>query len=404
MFILENQLKKLKISTSFISFVDDGLFISQSNSIDISNSHLYCSYNVLTELLEKFSLVVEHSKTEIFHFNRSHGAFNPPSLDLSLLGGKVLLPSNTWKYLGFIFDKKLTFYQHVDFYANKAISTVKCMKLLGNSSRGINPLQKHLLYRSCILPITLYGFQLWFYSRAPMAYHMKILNKMQRRAVIWILGAFKTFPSFGIEAIEDLIPIKLHLQKLRGRSQLRVYKLPHNHLLHSLIDSNPSRTTNFKSSALDSLTNCQRSLVKGHLINMANKSHECFSSFSLLNSEFSPGSRIIDTFSDCFSFNVCDKRNDIKFRAQKLDNLTIESSSSPSVALVALDASIKNNIVTSISHIHMVDKPLTRTIHQAVNVTSTKAELFAIRCGINQATRFDNISRIIVITDSIHVA
>jgi len=137
---------------------------------------------------------------------------------------------------------------------------------------------------------------------------------------------------------------------------------------------------------------------------MANKSHECFSSFSPLNSEFSPGSRIIDTFSDRFSFNVCDKRNDIKFRAQKLDDLTIESSSSPSVALVALDASIKNNIVTSISHIHMVDKPLTRTIHQAVNVTSTKAELFAIRCGINQATRFDNISRIIVITDSIHVA
>jgi len=137
---------------------------------------------------------------------------------------------------------------------------------------------------------------------------------------------------------------------------------------------------------------------------MANRSHECFSSFSLLNSEFSSGSRIIDTFSDRFSFNVCDKRNNIKFWAQELDDLTRESSLSPSVALVALDASIKNNVATSISHIHMVNKPLMRTIHQAVNVTSTKAELFAIRCGINQATHFDNISRIIVITDSIHTA
>ena len=95
MFILENQLKNLKIPTSFISFVDDGLFIPQCNSIDISNSHLHCSYNILTKLLEKFGLVVEHSKTEIFHFNRSHGAFNPPPLNLSLLEGKVLLPSNT---------------------------------------------------------------------------------------------------------------------------------------------------------------------------------------------------------------------------------------------------------------------------------------------------------------------
>jgi len=53
-----------------------------------------------------------------------------------------------------------------------------------------------------------------------MAYHMKILNKMQKQAVIWILGAFKTSPLFGVEAIAGLIPIKLHLQKLRGRSQL----------------------------------------------------------------------------------------------------------------------------------------------------------------------------------------
>jgi len=41
---------------------------------------------------------------------------------------------------------------------------------------------------------------------------------MQRRAAIWILGVFKTFPSYGIEVIAGLIPIKLHLQKLRGRS------------------------------------------------------------------------------------------------------------------------------------------------------------------------------------------
>jgi len=47
-----------------------------------------------------------------------------------------------------------------------------------------------------------------------------MLEKMQRRATIWILGAFKTSLSFGIEAIAGLISIKLHLQKLGGRSQL----------------------------------------------------------------------------------------------------------------------------------------------------------------------------------------
>ena len=86
------------------------------------------------------------------------------------------------------------FHQHIDFYVNKSIFTVKCMKILGNSNYGINSLQKHLLYRLCVLPIALYEFQLWFYNYAPMAYHLKVLGKMQRRVVIWILETFKTSP------------------------------------------------------------------------------------------------------------------------------------------------------------------------------------------------------------------
>ena len=112
--------------------MDDGLIISQNKSIDASNSHLFCSYNVLTKLLDKFGLIIKHSKTEIFHFNRLHGLFNPSPLDLSTIEGPTLHPKDPWKYLGFIFDRKLTFHQHINHYLNKAISMVKCMKLLGD--------------------------------------------------------------------------------------------------------------------------------------------------------------------------------------------------------------------------------------------------------------------------------
>ena len=68
------------------------------------------------------------------------------------------------------------------------------------------------------------------------------------------------------------------------------------------------------------------------------------------------------------------------------------------------DASIKNDIAISISHIHSMNSLLTKTVHHALFVTSTEAELFAIRCGINQACSKDNVSKIIVVTDSIHAA
>ena len=157
-YILEKCLLNLKIPIFILSFVNNGLLISQNKFIQMSNTNLFWSYNVTYSLFSKFGLVIEHRKSEIFHFSRFYGIFNSPSLDLTSLGGPILHSKNTWCYLGFFFDKKLFFHQHIDFYANKAISTVKCMKMLGNSTRGLNLLQKRCLYKSCTLPITFYSF------------------------------------------------------------------------------------------------------------------------------------------------------------------------------------------------------------------------------------------------------
>ena len=124
----------------------------------VLNANLYCSYNIILSLLMKFGLIMEYGKTEVFHFSRLYRVFNSPSLDLMLLRGYFLCSKSIWQYLGFIFDWKLFFWQHIDFYVNKAISIVKYMKMLGNSSKGLIPMQKRWLYRCCILPIALYGF------------------------------------------------------------------------------------------------------------------------------------------------------------------------------------------------------------------------------------------------------
>ena len=93
--ILEKHLKNLKIPISILLFVDNGLIITQNKSLDISNSHLFCSYNILSKLLDSFGLIIEHAKTENFHFNRLHRVFNPPLLDLSPIRGPILHPKDT---------------------------------------------------------------------------------------------------------------------------------------------------------------------------------------------------------------------------------------------------------------------------------------------------------------------
>ena len=84
--------------------------------------------------------------------------------------------------------------------------------------------------------------------------------------------------------------------------------------------------------------------------------------------------------------------------------MVIESSSMTSTAITVMDTSIKNNIATAVSHTHIPNRPLSKTHHHLAFIMSTEAELFAIRCGINQASLINNISKIIIITDSIHAA
>ena len=57
-----------------------------------------------------------------------------------------------------------------------------------------------------------------------------------------------------------------------------------------------------------------------------------------------------------------------------------------------------------ISHIHSHNNLIIKTIHCAINITTTEAKFFKIRCSINQAIGISNINCIFVITDSLHAA
>ena len=84
--------------------------------------------------------------------------------------------------------------------------------------------------------------------------------------------------------------------------------------------------------------------------------------------------------------------------------MTMHSFSLLHIAIIVTDASVKNDIATSVSHIHICDYPLIKMVHHTAFITSTGAKLFVIRCCINQAYNKKNISKIIVVTDSIHMA
>ena len=122
----------------------------------MKNANIFCSYNIISSLFNQFRLVIECSKLEVFHFSRSTKHIQPSLLDLRMLGGLLLYLKDTWQYLSFFFDKKLLFCHYIHHYTNKAFFTIKDMKILGNSNRGLSLVHKQLLYKMCVFPIILY--------------------------------------------------------------------------------------------------------------------------------------------------------------------------------------------------------------------------------------------------------
>ena len=139
------------------------------------------------------------------------------------------------------------------------------------------------------------------------------------------------------------------------------------------------------------------------IVDTNNCLNEVFPFFDRLHKELSSGFWLVDNFPDWFSFHTVNYKN-IKAKNShwnKLDKIFNEFSSDTKTVLVIFDASIKNNAITSISHIYNIHNIIAKTLHHTINIISIKADIFSIRCKINQAIQVPNIKQIIVITDTI---
>ncbi|CDO77106.1 hypothetical protein BN946_scf184592.g1, partial [Trametes cinnabarina] len=112
------------------------------------------------------------------------------------------------------------------------MTTVHAMLMLGNSIRGLSPMQKRTLYISCVLPLLTYGAQVWFRPKG-MKTLMKPLVAAEHRALRWITGTFRTTPIGAMQAFAGILPLHLHCKKLQERYFLRIHTLPRHHPLRA---------------------------------------------------------------------------------------------------------------------------------------------------------------------------
>ncbi|KAL7283508.1 hypothetical protein ACG7TL_002941 [Trametes sanguinea] len=277
-------------------YVDDGLWFVTTPSVEENCRRLAVLYHRTTVTLERLGLFVEIDKNELMHFISAALARSQDPLPLHLDNGVVIQPSQIWRYLGFRLDPRLSFRAHVDFFAERALTTVHAMLMLGNSVRGLTPMQKRTLYISCVLPLLTYGAQVWFKSKGVKTL-MKPLLAAQNRALRWITGAFRTTPIGAMQTMAGIMPLQLHCRKLQERYGLRVHTLPRPHPLRALFPHifKPSR---YAPPVRFTLENVPPTAAIPMTEAFPNGDPLVTEKFNPLDPECEPGQRIRDLFAD----------------------------------------------------------------------------------------------------------
>jgi len=231
---------------------------------------------------------------------------------------------------------------------------------------------------------------------------------MQHKAALWILGAFRTSPTGGIEALAGLIPIHLYLKKLAKRLCLRAATLPSQYALLSLLSARNSKGAYPHLQSLAFLTDAQSAQLRSPLLDTEASLLNLTECFDLLHPEIRLGCRLLDNFPDYVSFYLCDRSNGHtrKLQFDALDRLCYEASSNPSTLVVITDASVippRNMQAVSVVHFWRLGEQVSSSKVPAGQATALDAELFAIQLGAVKATSFD-VKCIVIITDSLAAA
>ena len=227
-------------TTKCLFFVDDGALITTSPSLQTNVDVLRLYLLLLLQALSDLGLQIEVSKTELIHFfafkltaARRLAISQQPHLTFTWrMKSFDIPPSPLLRYLGFYFTPTLDFSHHVQFYTNKAFSTIRACNMLGNSVRGIGPRQRSHAYQACALSVLTYGLPLWYtmWGRG-VSRLVKKMERVHAYALGWITGSFCTSPIGARELVAGIPPLRVILNmRLHGMTS-RLISLGENHSL-----------------------------------------------------------------------------------------------------------------------------------------------------------------------------
>ena len=203
-------------------YVDDFCMCYRSKSMRTIERHLQQCINRIENWASHNGFKFSKSKTQCVHFCQLRKVHNDPEL---YLYGSLIPVVEDFKFLGILFDRKLSFIPHIKYLKAKCLKTLNLLKVLSHTDWGADRTVLLQLYRSLIRSKLDYGSIVYGSARPS---YISSLDTVHHQGLRLALGAFRTSPvqSLYVEAEEP--SLYLRREKLALQYAIRIAANPSN--------------------------------------------------------------------------------------------------------------------------------------------------------------------------------
>ena len=208
---INNIVKFIRNNVMCSLYVDDFLVAYRSKHMATIERQLQLNLNKLHKWSLENGFKFSSSKTICMHFCQLRTLHNHPDLTLNNVPIRVV---DQTKFLGLIFDEKLSFIPHIRMLKAKCLKSLNLLKVVSKMDWGGDPSTLLNLYRALTRSRLDYGSIV--YGSARQSY-LKSLDTVHHQGIRLCLGAFRTSPIESLyvlanESALDLRRIKLSMQ------------------------------------------------------------------------------------------------------------------------------------------------------------------------------------------------
>ncbi|XP_067138961.1 uncharacterized protein [Centruroides vittatus] len=237
--------KCLPPSVKHTLYVDDFQISCQSSNMGFIERQLQTSLNRIDNWSKINGFTFNAEKTSCIHFCRRRGLHLDPEIHLN--GVKIPIV-NEAKFLGVVFDQKLTFLSHLRNLKSRCLKSLNLLKVLCCSSWGADKCSMLRIYRALVRSKLDYGCVVYGSTREST---LRMLDPIHHQALRLCTGAFRTSPvqSLYVDAHEP--PLSLRREQLslfyyiKQRSQNKLLADCSDSQLRRLFAARPSSVPTF---------------------------------------------------------------------------------------------------------------------------------------------------------------